>query len=87
MTSLLQIRCCAINLPNLDQRVADWITSGVENPSTQMGDLPDGWSDRIANNNQIVVSIERELVWIEWSRVISGVLRISSSAKRPDTVK
>ncbi len=67
MTSLFQIRRRAINLPNLDQRVADWLTSGIENPPTQMGDLPHRRSDRIAHNDQIVVSIAREFVWIEWA--------------------
>ena len=66
MTPFFQIGSRAINLPNLNERVTDRLASGIENPSTQMGDLPNRWGDRIVHNDKIVVSVERELVGIEW---------------------
>jgi hypothetical protein len=73
MTPFFQIGSRAIDLPNLNERITDRLASAIENPTAQMGDLPNRRGDRIVYNDKIVVSVAREVVGIEWPTVISGV--------------
>jgi hypothetical protein len=66
MTPFFQIGSRAIDLPNLNERITDRLASAIENPTAQMGDLPNRRGDRIVYNDKIVVSVAREVVGIEW---------------------
>ena len=55
----------AVDLPDLDEGVADRVAPGVEDPAAQVGDLADGRRDAVVDDQQVVVGVERQLVGIE----------------------
>src|SRR3712207_7970807 len=54
----VQVDAAVVALPDLDDRVADRVALGVEDPAGQVGDLPDGRRDAVVEDQQVVVRVE-----------------------------
>ena len=61
----VQVHRVRVALPNFDRRIANRLPLGVENAPRQMRDLADRRSDRVVDDQQIVVFVERQLVGIK----------------------
>ena len=57
----LEVGAVAVALPDLDDGVADRVALGVEDPAAQVRDLADRRGDRVVDDQQVVVGVEREL--------------------------
>ena len=55
-----QINAHAIDLPNLDGGVANWAAAGVNQAAAHVRDLAYGRRDRIVDDNQVVVGVQRQ---------------------------
>ena len=61
----VDIDLVGVALPDFDGDAAHRTPRGGQHPTRQLGDLADGRSDPIVDNDQVVVGVERELVGIE----------------------
>src|SRR5262249_25073603 len=61
----LEVSPIAVALPDLDNRVADWITPGIKDPAAQVRHVTHCGRNRVVDNEQVVVSVEREFRRIE----------------------
>ena len=61
----VQVRAVVVGLPDLDQGVAQRIAVGVEYATDQVRHLANGRRDRVVDDQQVVVGVERQLVGIE----------------------
>src|SRR5262249_853040 len=68
----VQIDALAVHLPVLDQRVAHRIALRIENSTTQMCDLADRRRDRVVDDEQGVVGVQRQLIRVERSLGLRG---------------
>ena len=59
---LLQISSVFVALPDFDHGVAQWVSAGIQDPPTQMGNRADCRCDPIIDDQQIVIGIQRQLV-------------------------
>ena len=55
-----------VALPDLDQSIPHRAARRVEHLAGQVGDLADGRSDAVVDDDQVVVGVERQLVGIKW---------------------
>src|SRR5262245_19791845 len=62
-----EINPAAVHLPNLDESIPDRIAVRIEQPPAQVCHFTDRWRDRVINNQQIIIRIQREFVRIKWS--------------------
>src|SRR5262245_10223537 len=65
--SCVDVHTLVVALPDFDEGVAHRITLGVEDAARQMRDLADGRGDRVVDDEQVVVGVERQFVGVEWS--------------------
>jgi hypothetical protein len=56
-----------IDLPDFDHGILDRVASNVEDAAHNMRDLADGRRNRVIDNDEIVVRIQRQLLGIERS--------------------
>ena len=61
----VDVGAVVVDLPDLDQGVPDRVALGVENTAEKMGHFAHGRSDRVVDDQEVVVGVERELVGIE----------------------
>ena len=61
----VQIHAVVIHLPDFHEGIADGITASIEDAPAQVCYFPDGWSNSVVNNDQIIVRIERQVIRIE----------------------
>src|SRR5262245_38408572 len=61
----MEVGAVLVNLPNLNQRASYRLSARVQYPSAEVGDLAHGGSQGIVDHNQVIIGVERELVWIE----------------------
>ena len=54
-----------VALPDLDRCALDRVSLAVENPTGDVGDLADGGRDAVADDDEVVIPVERELTWIK----------------------
>ena len=54
-----------IDLPDLDECVANGAATRIQDSARQMGDLTHGRRDRIIDDQQVVIGVEREFVGIK----------------------
>ena len=64
-----------VDLPDLDNCVADRFFSEAENTASQVRHVANGWGDSVVNDQQVVVDVERQLIGIE--RTFCLVCRLS----------
>src|SRR5207247_8510414 len=60
-----QVNSVVVNLPDLDQHVADRIAPGVEDAPAEVRDLTDRGCNAIIDDDEVVVGIERQVVGIK----------------------
>ena len=61
----VQIDAVVVHLPDFDQGVADGRAARIEDAAAQVGDLADGRSDAVVDDDQVVVRVERQVIRIE----------------------
>src|SRR5262245_1562654 len=61
----VQISAIVVTLPDFYDGVLDGASIGAENPPAQVGDFADGRRDRIVDNQQVVVGIQRQVIGVE----------------------
>jgi hypothetical protein len=61
----VDVRTSGVSLPDLNERVADWLPRRRQNAAGQQRDRPDGRRDGVVEDQQVVVCIEGQLVRIE----------------------
>ena len=61
----MQVDAVAVDLPDLDDGAADRSAPPVEDAPPQVGNFAEGGRGRIADDDQVVVDVEREGVRIE----------------------
>ena len=59
---LLEVRAVLVALPDLNDRIAERFSPGVEEPATEVRDLADGGGDRVVDFQQVVVGVERKFL-------------------------
>ena len=62
----LEVDAVTVALPEFDDRVANRVAMGVEDPAAQMRHVPHGGSDGIVDDEQVIVGIERQLGRVIW---------------------
>ena len=65
VVAAVDVNSVLIDLPDLDDDVAQGRACFAENPAAEMGDFAKGRSDRIVYDDQIVIGIERHLIRVE----------------------
>ena len=70
----MEVETVLVNLPNLNQRVSYRLPTRVQYPSAEVGDLAHGRRQGFVDHNQVIIRVERKLVWIEGPSVCAGVL-------------
>src|SRR4051812_14919120 len=63
----VQVNAIVVHLPNLHERVAERLPAAIENSSGQVRDLANGQRERVVDDEQIIVCIQRKVVGIKWS--------------------
>ena len=66
-TTRVQIDAFTIHLPDLNERVANRRTRRRTNVTCQMSDLANRWCDAVIDDQQVVVGIQWQFVWIKRS--------------------
>src|SRR5262245_59327978 len=61
----MKIRPVVVTLPNLYERPADRISLRVQHTAGQMSNLTHGRRDVVVDNDQIIIRVERQLVWVK----------------------
>ena len=74
VAAFLQIGRRAIDLPDFNHRISDWFSMKPKKSSAQMSYLAHSWSNRVTDNDEVIVSVQRELVRIERALRHSGRL-------------
>src|SRR5687768_23916 len=79
----MQIDAVCVALPDFNQGIANRLALRVENAAAEMRDLTHRWADRVVDDQQIVVSIQRQLVRVERPLGLTGRLQeIGEYARR-----
>src|SRR5512133_2443634 len=60
-----EVGAFAVYLPKLDHRISDGVTSPLDESSAQMRDFAYGRRDRIVNNQQVIIRVERKSARVE----------------------
>jgi hypothetical protein len=61
----VQVRALVVHLPDFDERVAEWRAGRVEDTAREVRDFTHGGRDRIVDDQQVVVGVERQAVRVE----------------------
>ncbi len=56
-----------LHLPDLDQRIADGRAPRVKDSATEVGYLTGRRGERVVDDDQIVVRVQRQMVGIKWA--------------------
>src|SRR5437867_1802941 len=63
----VQINAVIVHLPDFDQRVADRVAAAVQNPTAEVGDLAHGRRERVVDDDEVVVGVQRKVVRVKWA--------------------
>ena len=83
----MQVRPVVVALPDFDERVADRRALHVEDLAREVGDGADGGGDRVVDDDQVVVGVERQLVGVERPLGLIGRLRQRLGERPADGVR
>ncbi len=61
----VQVNTVIIGLPDFDQHVAKWVPASIQNSAGKMGDLADGGSDGIIDDDKVIICVQGKMVWIK----------------------
>ena len=61
----MNVRTIGIDLPDFDQRVAHGVAARVEDFAAEMRHFSNGGRDRIADDEQVVICVARQVIGIE----------------------
>ena len=84
--SRMHVRRGAVHLPDFDEGVSHGLPGHREHAAGQVRHLPDGRRDRVVDDQQVVVGVQRHLVGIERAfSGRSGGLQLERLRKQPAT--
>src|SRR5580704_14603448 len=75
----MNVRAVVIDLPDFDQCIANRIAAGVEDFAAEVSHVTHGRRDRIVDDEQIVVRVERQMIGIE--RALRHLRRADAALK------
>jgi hypothetical protein len=61
----VQINTIVVSLPDFDQHTAKWVPASIQNSAGKMGDLADGGSDGIIDDDEVVIRVQGKVVRIK----------------------
>src|SRR6266511_5600129 len=61
----MKVSPAVVALPNFDDCVPNRFACGTEDSSAHVGNLAHARSQRVVDDDQIVVGIERQMIWVE----------------------
>ena len=60
----VQVNPVGIALPNFHQRIAHRFSAGIEHPSAHIAHLTHRWGQGVVDDDQVIVGVQRQMVWI-----------------------
>src|SRR5262249_16296293 len=64
----VEVNSITIGLPDFNQHIANWVPASIQNAPGKVRDLADGGIDRIIDNDEVIVRIQRKVVRIKRAR-------------------